>query len=121
MVALAAGWPSLLPLVDHSPVNLFNSSSCREGAAVWRRVGFAVFRSSGWGWTGPWAVSPELGAGAPEAVLRRWGPQRAVSVIKFYGKLSVKNPASRGQVNLDIFDYGTGLRACQGLEGRIFG
>ena len=31
------------------------------------------------------------------------GSQRAVSYIHFYGKLSVKNPASRGQVNLDFF------------------
>ena len=35
-----------------------NSSSCREGAAVWRLVGFAVFRGSGWGSTG--VLSPVL-------------------------------------------------------------
>ena len=38
------------------------------------------------------------------------GSQRAVSYIQFYGKLSVKNPASRGQVNLDIFKSSTGLK-----------
>ena len=45
--------------------------------------------------------------------LGRLRPQRAVSFIQFYGKLSVKNPASRGQVNLDIFYYGAGFLGCQ--------
>ena len=31
MVAIPAGWPSLLPLVDHSPVNLFAPTPVRLG------------------------------------------------------------------------------------------
>ena len=40
-----------------------------------------------------------------------------MSFIQFYGKLSVKNPASRGQVNLDIFNYGRGFEVCQAVGG----
>ncbi len=41
--------PVQLPGLTTLQSTCFNSSSCREGAAVWRRLGFAVFRSSGWG------------------------------------------------------------------------
>ena len=48
----------------------------------------------------PWWGLMELGR--PGGLFRAGrGSQRAVSYIQFYGKLSVKNPASRGQVNLD--------------------
>ena len=49
MVAMPAGWPSPATGVDRPSSQPINSSSCREGVAVWRRLGFAVFRCSGWG------------------------------------------------------------------------
>ena len=60
------------------------------------------------GVAGPWAAVPEVGVfEASGGGLDRPGPTaRCEERIKFYGKLSVKNPASRGQVNLDGFYYG---------------
>ena len=78
-------------------------------------IGICRFPQLRMGIEGSLVLSPGLGAGPRKAVLGRWGPQRAVSYIQFYGKLSVKNPASRGQVNLDAFNYGVGILGCQGV------
>ena len=81
MVAFPTGWPSPATGVDRTSSQPVNSSSCREGIAVWRRWGFAVFRCSDWGMRVPRPFPRGLGAGTLDGRGGRGRPQRAVSCI----------------------------------------